>query len=244
MMYGTSAAEDGRSSPEHYKIAMFRIKICGVTTVDDARMIAAAGADAVGFNFYPGSRRHVTIEQAREMAAASQSDLIRVGVFVNSSAADIRAVVEAVGLDAIQLHGDEPPEFLLELARELSVPVIRAFRLGPEGTSPIGSYLQCCAQLSCRLRMILVDGYRPGSYGGTGTTFDWKLIEDFSREGITPLILAGGLTPENVAEAIATTRPAAVDVAGGVESSPGRKDPRLVHAFVEAARRAFGGEVR
>ncbi|HBO44403.1 MAG TPA: phosphoribosylanthranilate isomerase [Planctomycetaceae bacterium] len=223
---------------------MFRIKICGATTIDDARLIAAAGADAVGFNFYPGSKRHVTVEQAREMDAALPSHLIRVGVFVNSPAADIRTTVEAVGLDAIQLHGDEPPEFLLELARTVATPMIRAFRLGPEGTMPIGRYLHRCAELACPLRMILIDGYRPGSYGGTGMTFDWKLLKDFSREGITPLILAGGLTPENVAEAIETARPAAVDVAGGVESSPGRKDQRLVRAFVAAARLAFGTDFR
>lgn len=221
---------------------MFQIKICGVTTADDARLIAAAGADAIGFNFYPGSKRHVTIEQAREMAAVLPTHMVRVGVFVNAPVAQIERTVEAVGLDAIQIHGDEPSELLLELARTVSAPMIRAFRLGPEGTSPIGHYLHRCAELACPLRMILVDGYRPGSYGGTGTTFDWRQLADFSREGITPLILAGGLTPENVGQAIATARPAAVDVAGGVESSPGCKDERLVRAFVDAARRAFGAD--
>jgi len=222
---------------------MFRVKICGITNIADAKMAAEAGADAIGLNFYPPSKRFVGPSVARQIAAAVPPEVVTVGVFVNSPIENIRRIVDAEGvrLDLIQLHGDEPPEFLLELARMLSIPVLRAFRLGPEGGQFLVRYLHECSRLGCGPRMILVDAYCSGSYGGTGQRADWVAVQNLAREGLPPVVLAGGLTPENVAEAIGAARPAAVDVAGGVESSPGHKDPRLVRAFVEAARRALGG---
>jgi phosphoribosylanthranilate isomerase len=223
---------------------MFRIKICGVTSVEDARMIAEAGADAIGLNFYPGSKRYVTPETAKRVAASLPPEVLRVGVFVNAPTEDIRQKAADVGLDLVQLHGDEPPEFVQTLVRAVALPVLRAFRLGPQGARPIINYLQECAQRACQLEMILVEGEEPGSYGGTGKTFDWKAVRSLSELGLTPVVLAGGLTPENVAEAIETARPAAVDVATGVESSPGRKDARLVRAFIQVARSALEGVKR
>ncbi len=218
---------------------MFRIKICGITTVDDAQMVAAAGADAIGLNCYPPSKRYVPPDLAGQIALALPAEVVRVGVFVGASADAIRETIDRMGLDMIQLHGDESPEFVGRLNRCVPAPVIRAFRLGPDGVVPINKYLQQCAELACRVRMILIDAYEPGSYGGTGRTFDWTAVRSLSRAGRIPLVLAGGLTPDNVAEAIRAGRPAAVDVASGVESSPGRKDERLVRAFVEAAQAAF-----
>jgi phosphoribosylanthranilate isomerase len=220
---------------------MFRIKICGVTNVEDARVIAAAGADAIGVNFYPDSKRYVAAETAGLITASLPPKVLRVGVFVNASIEDIRQRVKDVGLDLVQLHGDEPPEFVEQLVRAVALPVLRAFRLGPQGTRPIIEYLQECARRACRLEMILVEGEEPGSFGGTGKTFDWKAVRALCELGLTPVVLAGGLAPDNVVEAIETARPAAVDVASGVESSQGRKDARLVRAFVQAARQAFEG---
>lgn len=221
---------------------MFRIKVCGITSVDDGRMAAEAGAEAVGLNFHAQSKRYVTPELARRIAAALPPEVVRVGVFVNAQADAIRRLVDTAALNMIQLHGDEPPELVLELARTLSTPVIRAFRLAPGGVKPIGGYVQRCHEAGCPLRMILIDAYQQGCYGGTGKTVDWTAVRSLTREGLPPLVLAGGLTPENVAQAIETARPVAVDTAGGVESSPGRKDARRVRAFVEAAQAALGGD--
>ncbi|MBN1588834.1 MAG: phosphoribosylanthranilate isomerase [Pirellulales bacterium] len=221
---------------------MFRIKVCGITSVDDGRMAAEAGAEAVGLNFYARSKRHVTPKLAQQIAAAMPPEVVRVGVFVNEKVDTIRQLVDTVGLDMIQLHGDEPARFVTELAAGCSMPVIRAFRLGPDGAPPIVAYVQRCLAADCPIRMILIDAYSQGDYGGTGKKADWLAVRELPREGLPPLILAGGLTPENVALAIETTRPAAVDTAGGVESTPGRKDPRRVRAFVEAARAALGGD--
>lgn len=223
---------------------VFRIKVCGITNVEDACEAAAAGAEAIGLNFYAQSKRYVAPALARRIAAAAPPEVVVVGVFVNAPIEGIREVVEVddVRLDLIQLHGDEPPEFVVELTRRLSLPVMRAFAFGRDGPRSVGRYVGQCSRNGCPPRMILVDADCPGSYGGTGKTADWAAVGDMPREGLPPLILAGGLTPENVGEAIARARPAGVDVAGGVESSPGRKDAGLVRAFIEAARGALEGE--
>lgn len=219
---------------------MFQIKICGITSVDDALMVTRAGADAIGLNFYARSPRYVTPDVARQIAQAVPSSVTKVGLFVNSSAGDVCRLFDDLQLDLIQLHGDEPPEFLVQLAPR---PVMRAFRLGPDGLGPVIEYIARCHELAACPSSVLLDALSVGAYGGTGKTADWNAAKRYASEtDQPPLILAGGLTSKNVAEAIRTVRPAAVDVASGVESKPGRKDPVAVAAFIQAARAAFGFE--
>lgn len=216
---------------------MFRIKICGITAVIDALAAAGAGADAVGLNFFPGSKRFVDHQRAREIVEALPNGVIKVGVFVNAGEDDIRRASDSLGLDTIQLHGDEPAEFLARLA---DLPLVRAFRLDARGFAPIDSYLSACADLGALPRMMLLDAHVPGQYGGTGTMLDWSPLGNAAvSPDRPPIILAGGLTPANVATAIHRACPAAVDTAGGVEYAPGKKDHTLMAAFVAAARAAF-----
>jgi len=216
---------------------MFRIKICGITTPDDARMVAAAGADAVGLNFYARSPRSIGLDTARQIIDALPSGVVRVGLFVNSGSEDVCRTFDRLGLNLIQLHGDEPPKYLAELSVR---PVMRAFRLDEAGLEPVIAYLQQCRGLSCLPRLVLLDAHQKGIYGGTGRVADWATVALYAGERrLPPLVLAGGLTPDNVAQAIRTARPAAVDTASGVETNPGCKDPGLVGAFVRAAREAL-----
>jgi phosphoribosylanthranilate isomerase len=218
-------------------MALFRVKICGITNVQDATMVGRAGADAVGLNFYTGSPRHVTPVKAREIAAALPSNVVKVGVFVNSPAGEVAGVFEQVGLDIVQLHGDEPPEILSLLAR---CPVVRAFRCRDSGFRPLIEYLDRCRHMECAPAAVLVDAYQPGSYGGTGAVTDWAAVSGLTKDlPDMPIVLAGGLQPENVAEAIRVARPSAVDVASGVESGPGRKDAERVSEFVRNALASF-----
>ena len=217
---------------------MFRIKICGITSAEDARVVVRAGADAVGLNFYPKSPRFLKLETAREIVDALPDGIVKVGLFVNAAADDLTSIVDLLGLDLIQLHGDEPPEFLVAMGDR---PVMRAFRLDEDGLQPITEYLRRCRRLDCMPRMVLIDSHVAGAYGGTGVVADWSTLPSYpADEDFPPLVLAGGLTPLNIADSINTVRPAAVDTASGVESSPGRKDPAAVEAFVHAAQRAFG----
>jgi len=219
---------------------MFRIKICGITNVDDALAAARAGADAVGLNFYPKSPRCVDADAADRIIASLPRETVKVGLFVNAPAQEVCRTFDRLGLDLIQLHGDEPPRYLAQLAGR---PVMRAFRPGPDGLEPLERYLAHCRRLGCTPRLVLVDALVPGQYGGTGRLADWHLLRTYAGAAKAgpgpPLVLAGGLTPGNVAEAIAIVRPAAVDTASGVELGPGRKDPAAVEAFVRAARTAF-----
>jgi phosphoribosylanthranilate isomerase len=216
---------------------MFQIKICGVTNVEDALSAAHAGADAIGLNFYSGSARSVSPDQAASIVAALPTGIVKVGVFVNSTSDEIRAIAARLSLDLVQLHGNEPPEFL---ARLNELPVLRAFRLGSDGVCSVSSYLCECRRLSAMPRMVLLDAYRSGEYGGTGQTLDWTLAEAYHQfDAPPPLVLAGGLDALNVASAIVRVRPAAVDVASGVELDRRRKDPYKIAAFVTAAREAF-----
>jgi phosphoribosylanthranilate isomerase len=217
---------------------MFQIKICGITNVADALVAARAGADAVGLNFYPKSPRFVEFSRAKEISEVLPSEIAKVGVFVNVSAEEICRNFDELGLDMIQLHGDEPPEFLASLGGR---PVMKAFRLGRGGLQDIFDYLERCRTLEGLPQRVLIDAQVGGSYGGTGKTADWSLCARYVRQkNLPPQVLAGGLCPANVAEAIAQVRPAAVDTASGVEASPGRKDHAAVVAFVRAAKRAFG----
>jgi phosphoribosylanthranilate isomerase len=216
---------------------MFRIKICGITSVSDASMVVRAGADAVGLNFYPRSPRHVSRDIAGEIAAVLTGEIVKVGLFVNSPVPDVCEIYDDLRLDLIQLHGDEPPEYVAQLGGR---PIMRAFRIGSAGLQPVFEYLQRCGELAAMPRLTLLDSSTEGKFGGTGQTGDWSAAAQYVTEaGLPPLVLAGGLTPSNVAAAIRAVRPAAVDVASGVESIPGHKDPAALKAFLQAARQAF-----
>lgn len=215
---------------------MFQVKICGITNQADAQAAAEAGADAVGLNFYAASPRCCPLERAREIASSLPPHVCKVGVFVNATADEIRHTAWTVPLDLIQLHGDEPPEFLREIR---PLPIMRAVRIRDDLTR-IGAYLAACHRAGAMPRMLLLDALRPDKCGGTGTTLDWDFLARNRQQlrGI-PIVLAGGLTAENVATAIATVRPWAVDVASGVEKAPGTKSPELVNQFVFAAWQAL-----
>lgn len=219
---------------------MFRIKICGITNIEDAVAAADAGADALGLNFYQKSPRCVALDVAKEIAAATQ--IVRVGVFVNHSPEEIRHAWNAGGLQFAQIHGDETPEMLKPIA---DMDIITVHRIAACEVDVLARLERDRSDfLSAMGRMpqaMLVDSAAPGEYGGTGTKANWELLRGYERQlgARTRLILAGGLTPANVAEAIRVVRPAAVDVASGVESSPGKKDPLKVRDFVAAATVAF-----
>lgn len=219
-------------------MGLFRIKICGVTKPDDAIAAAQAGADAIGLNFYSGSRRGIGPSQAEAIVSALPAGVAKIGVFVNPTQPELQATIDRIPLDYIQLHGDEPPEFLKQLH---GLPVIRAFRLGAAGWQPLVQFLAACQSLSTVPAAILVDAFTAnGEYGGTGQLCDWSAASQYHHLGISvPLILAGGLTPANVAEAIMAVKPAAVDVASGVESEGAKKDTQKVVAFIREARQAF-----
>lgn len=216
---------------------MFHIKICGITSVEDALVVAQAGADAIGLNFYPRSPRHVSLDTAREIIAALPRGVTKVGLFVNAQLEYVCKTVDDLSLDLIQLHGDETPDYLAQFGER---PVMRAFRVAPGTLQPVLDYLAACRKLAAEPKLALLDPFVPGEYGGTGHTADWSVAQQFAAQPNTPpLVLAGGLTPSNVAKAIAAVHPAAVDVATGVESTPGRKDPAAVQSFIQAAKSAF-----
>jgi len=208
------------------------VKICGITSAEDARVAVEAGADALGFVFFSMSPRRTTVGRAAEIARTLPSTVRRVGVFVNEPREEMARMADAVGLDLLQLHGDEPPEALEGLPR----PAIKAVRVGK------GFASEEAMRYASKAAGILVDTRLPGETqlpGGTGVSFDWSLVRGLA-ERVPFLMLAGGLDPLNVAEAIRAVRPHAVDVSSGVESLPGRKDPEKVRAFVRAAREAEG----
>ncbi len=218
---------------------MFQVKICGITTVDDARSARDAGADAIGLNFYPPSPRCIARDLAERIVAAVADQVAVVGVFVNAPILEMTELADKLPLHFIQLHGDEPAECLADLSPRR---VIRAFRLRKGGESSVCDYLASCGRLSTLPSAILLDAYQQGKYGGTGSLVDVKAVGRLGCLGGGVLtVLAGGLTPENVERMIRETRPDAVDVAGGVESSPGRKDRHKMQSFVAAAKRAFTG---
>jgi phosphoribosylanthranilate isomerase len=219
----------------------FRIKICGVTSVSDATLVANAGADAIGLNFYGKSSRCISLEMAKQIA--SETDLIRVGVFVNQPASEMSEAWDAAGLWYAQIHGDETPEMLKPIS---DMDIITVRRISSNENDVLGKLqrdmLHFTSVIGWMPQGMLVDAASPDVYGGTGTAANWHLLEGY-EQALGPgarLILAGGLTPDNVAEAIRIVRPAAGDVASGVESAPGKKDPAKVRDFIQAARAAFG----
>ena len=206
-----------------------RIKICGITREEDAWAAIEAGADALGFVFVPGTPRFIEPGRAAAIMRSLPPFISRVGLFVNADPEHIRATVAEARLDTVQLHGDEPPEVGLSLLGP--VRVIQAFRVqGPETLQRLPDYQKSADAW-------LLDAYVPGTAGGTGARFDWNLAVQ-ARELGHPLILAGGLKPENIAEAVRQVRPFAVDVSSGVESSPGRKDAEKIRELIDSARSA------
>lgn len=217
---------------------MVWVKICGVRNVENARQIAACQPDAIGLNFYARSSRVVDPETARAIVDILPIKMEAVGVFVNSTAQEILEIVRHCDLDCVQLHGDEPPEVLVELYQRMpSLPPIRAWRFGAEGLEPLAEYLERCRVLGVPIFALLLDAGVSGAYGGTGSRLSWEDVQRACAPlTLPPVILAGGLTPGNVAAAIQTVSPWGVDVASGVESSPGLKDPLAVAKFIRAAR--------
>ena len=200
------------------------IKICGITRLEDARHAAACGATAVGFVFWPSSPRHVAVSRAAEIVAALPAGVMTVGVFVNEPLDGIMRVIAGTGISAVQLHGDEPPEFAAGIAR----PVLRA--VGVDQAE------EACAAWPEETRL-LVDAADPVRRGGTGIVADWTRAAAIARR--RPIVLAGGLTEANVAEAIARVAPFGVDVSSGVEDAPGVKNPDKVARFLASARSAL-----
>ena len=202
-----------------------RVKICGITSVADAQLAVKAGADAIGLVFYAPSPRAVSIAQAGEIAASVGPFVAVVGLFVDADAAFIREVLASVSLHVLQFHGDESREFCEQFQR----PYMKAIRMRPELdlAQAIAEYPSAAA--------ILLDAYRPGVPGGTGETFDWQRVPG---QAARPIVLAGGLTPENIALAVQSTHVYGVDVSGGVEFVPGKKDPHKIEQFIHNARHA------
>lgn len=209
---------------------MTAVKICGLTEPDDIRAATDAGARYVGFVFFPKSPRNIDPARAAALAADVPVGVARVGLFVDPSDADLARVLDVVALDMIQLHGAETPARVTEVKALTGLPVMKAVGIsGPEDLDRLWDYGLVADQL-------LVDAKPPkGSVlpGGNGLAFDWRLL--VGRKFLRPWILAGGLTPDNVAEAIRLTGAQAVDVSSGVESAPGRKDPQLIRDFLAAA---------
>jgi phosphoribosylanthranilate isomerase len=210
--------------------SMFRVKICGITNWPDARRAIEAGCDALGFNFYPRSPRYLAPEAAAAIRARLPREIAAVGVFVNASAKAMAEVARTLHLDYAQLHGEESPSLARLVGR--TAPVIKAF--------PVGRQFAAARLARFPAAAFLLDAPRAanGLRGGTGRSFDWSVARGAARYG--RIVLAGGLTAENVAEAIRAARPAAVDVASGVERAPGQKDPRKLRAFLDAV--ASAGE--
>lgn len=202
-----------------------KVKICGVRTPEEARAAVEAGADALGFNFWPRSPRYIAPAEAALIADQLPPLLSLIGVFVNETRDRIIEAAETVGLHAVQLHGDEPPDFCEGFG---SVRVIKALRVGDD--------FDCRVLETYRVAMILLDTSVKGTYGGTGHRFDWRKAIEAKR--YAPIILAGGLRADNIAEAITSVRPAAVDVCSGIEAEPGRKDLRKLRELMKEVARA------
>ncbi len=207
---------------------MTEVKICGITNMDDATAACDHGADAVGFVFFKGSPRYVSPEKAGEIIVKLPGGVARVGVFVHEEIAVVRRIYESCGLDMIQFHGNETAEYCRRFS---SLLLIKAINPGISGTlDDLDNWTP---------HAFLVDSGNADTYGGTGNLSDWKFAKDLARR--YPVVLAGGLNPRNVGEAIRTVSPAAVDVGSGVESEPGKKDHRKIRAFIEEVRAAGPG---
>jgi phosphoribosylanthranilate isomerase len=203
---------------------MTKVKICGITTSDDAQIAVEAGADMIGLIFYPPSPRYVTPEQAHSIVAHLPPGIVAVGVFVNENLDTVTSIAQMSGVHMVQLHGTESPE----LCQQLPWPVIKTFRFTAQVQPEI------MQQYS--VEALLIEGFHPDVYGGGGVQADWQRVASLHR--YARIILAGGLTPANVREAIRIVRPYAVDVCSGVEATPGTKDGDKVRAFIRHAKHA------
>lgn len=211
---------------------MTLVKICGITNFEDAQHAVNCGADQLGFNFYAKSRRNISAQDARKIVGELPSSSGSVGVFVNEPIDSVLETAQFVGLDGIQLHGDEDKAYLIELSKRTKLFVIKVFHVSPT--------FEVIEAWDWKADYQLFDTYSTTERGGTGQTFDWENFgADIYLWVHCSAYLAGGLTPENVDEAVRTVRPYAVDVASGVESSPGKKDPEKVAAFIKAAKEAL-----
>jgi len=201
---------------------MVKIKVCGITNEADAIHAAAAGADALGFIFWQDSPRYIEPEKAAVIIKALPPFVTTVGVFVDEESERVNALVRGVKLGVVQLHGTESPEY----CRNIRARVIKSFRVrGMEDIEPMAAY---------RVSAFLLDAYKKGVPGGTGETFDWDIASAAKKYG--PVILSGGLTPENVCDAVRRVGPYGVDVSSGVEERPGKKDHKKVSAFIDGVR--------
>jgi phosphoribosylanthranilate isomerase len=201
---------------------MTKVKICGITSAEDAHQAIAAGADALGFVFFSQSPRAVTVAQVQQIVNDLPPFTTRVGLFVNEDPERINRIMHDCQLDLVQLHGDEPPEIFSRLACR----AMKVLRVRDRSSLLVHQQYPGAA--------ILLDAWCPDRFGGTGARFDWQLAAEIAQQ--RPVILAGGLTADNVAEAIRTVRPYAVDVSSGVELAPGSKDPRKVSCFIRRAK--------
>lgn len=209
---------------------MTRVKICGITNLEDAQIAIDSGADAIGFNFYRGSKRFVDERDAAVIIQRIQGAITTVGVFVNHSIAEILETQSIAKFDVIQLHGDETQRFVNELRSETNSKIIKAFRVSAEfDVESVDRY---------NVDAVLLDSFSIMEYGGTGNTLDWNIAAKAAAR-FSDVYLAGGLTPDNVALAIRKVKPSSVDVASGVESSPGKKDPIKVATFMKSAKEAI-----
>ena len=211
-------------------MADIRVKICGLRTAADVAAVVAAGAAYAGFVFFPKSPRHLTVEQASTLALAAPPGLAKVALTVDADDPTLDAIVEGVALDMLQLHGHESPDRVAEIRSRYGLPVMKAVGVADEGD------LAALLDYSMVADQILVDAKPPRESplpGGNGLSFDWRLVAQ--RRWLRPWMLAGGLTPDNVAEAIRLTNARQVDVSSGVESAPGVKDAARIAAFVRAA---------
>jgi len=217
----------------------FKIKLCCITSADDAVAAVRAGADAIGLNFYALSKRFISVDDAASIVRNVPREIARVGVFVNPSVEEVRTPLHSGSIGIVQLHGDETPEFLAGLS---GVPIVKAIRWDVASTPKmLDRFLNDCTRLNCLPIALLIDANIAGQFGGTGAAADWISIAKWRNDAPSsmPIVLAGGLTSDNVGAAIAAIRPDAVDTASGVEISPGKKSAALMVSFVAAARKAY-----
>ena len=205
-----------------------RVKVCGITNLDDARLAAELGAWAIGLIFWPGSSRRCELDEGEVIAAELRREVEVTGVFVNAPLDEIAYTADRCSLAILQLHGDEGPAFCREAARRTGCKVMKAVRVKDAGS------IRALAPFDVDYH--LLDAYKPGHPGGTGETFQWELVKEHDHH--VPIVLSGGLAPDNVAAGIGATRPFAVDTASGTEASPGHKDPAKMQAFFRAVAQA------
>ncbi len=209
-----------------------KIKVCGITNLEDAQLAVDLGVDYLGFNFYPESPRYILPQKALEIIKSLPSSIKKVGVFVNERLERIKEIKEECSLDLIQIHGGESLDFCKELKERMNSHLIKALRIkGEKDKKVIKEYCPI-------IDFLLLDGYQKGLFGGTGRTFPWEIAKEIKEFGI-PFFLSGGLNPENVQEAIQEVKPFGVDTASGIEEKPGKKSRTKMREFVENAKSLF-----